>query len=134
MAPQTEKHDSYAIEIGGDKHTLRLSYAAFRFAQQEHDSDLDLTEFVTGFDPAKIASLCWIGLLHEDSELTETEVIKQLMGASDDENDRIMFVLGKAMAKLASSVDNFTKGAESIQGVNSQKTKTMKKASKKEKA
>lgn len=111
----TPQHDGYEIEISGESHRIRLSYAAFRFAQTEHNSDLDLTEFGDGFDPAKIASLCWVGLLHENPEMTERDMVIKLMSATPDEHDKIHFVLGKAMAKLGASVENFQNGAASIQ-------------------
>ena len=42
---QEAYHDSYAIELDGERRICRLSLAAFRVAKKLHNVDIDLSMF-----------------------------------------------------------------------------------------
>lgn len=95
-----DKHpDAILVDLGGKSRRLKLGPAAFRLAAKRHGTTITTTELASPTLDV-LAQLVWIGLLPDEPDLTEDEVLVWL-AQTDDESA----VLGRVMQGLAGLVD-----------------------------
>jgi len=80
------------VEIGGKKRKWALNVATFRIAELIHGEQIDLQGARSASDPAR---MFWIGLLADDKNLKEMQVLDWLLD-EDDPNALINAVIEAA--------------------------------------
>lgn len=93
-----EHPETILLNIGGKARRFKLGPAAFRIARLKHDTSLSMAEMSSpSFDV--FATLAWIGLLPDNHDLTEIEVMTWL-GAEDCDEAEVMADVATALNRM----------------------------------
>jgi len=100
------------VQLGGQERTLRLSVAAVRYAETQHDVTFQLQELMQ--DPvAVVPRLLQICLLLEDGDVSEAQALRWLAQSDRQEEiedflltqlERVVDVMGKSSRALQDAV------------------------------
>jgi hypothetical protein len=103
-----DKHpEAVLVELGGKTRRLKLGPAAFRLAKMRHGVSISTAELSTPSLDV-LAQLVWVGLLPNEPDLKEDDVIMWL-GQHEDESQ----VLGAVMRSLSQLVDGINRATQS---------------------
>lgn len=88
----TDKHpEAFTVHLGGKARTVKLKLSSFRIAEMRHGVKVS-TDMFEDFTLEALPRLVWIGLLADDPDVTEDDVMVWL-AQSDDEAE----IIGKAL-------------------------------------
>ena len=114
-----DKHpEVIAVELGGKSRRLKLGPAAFRLARIKHGVALSIAD-LQNISPDLLAQVVWIGLLPDEPDLSEEQVL--LWMSADDEQE--WAAVAGAMRALGRMTDGLSRALGSGSAENPTKRK-----------